>query len=495
MGALACGLAAILLAGTPTQGKALDTVIQDDAMLLARPPAEVRQTARTIADLGADRVRLTASWSQIAPAPHALERPGRPFDPRDPGTYPPGAWDRLDTAVRAARDAGLKVMIDIGFWAPRWAVQRPSSNPSRERYRPAPYEFGAFAEAVVRRYGALADTFTPWNEPNHPSFLAPQWVDGEPQSPQVYRAMYTAAYAAIKRVQPQARVLLGGTASTGGGGVPPLRSLRELACVDEHLEPLRTGACRRFKPLQADGYAHHPYSRTTPPDASDPDPDDAPIGDTARMTALLHALSARGRIAGPPLPLYDTEYGYESKPDDPFVPFDRAQAAQFLSRASFLAWKDPDTRMFAQFLLRDIDPASSKRPPGSRAYYRGFQTGLYDANGRLKPAAQAFKLPFWAEVHGDSDPTHPRVAIAWGMVRPARGRAVVRLEQQGADGAWRPAEAQTPGACGDGGTEFLTDASGTFVATVPAAGPLTLRMAWRHGDGTWEPSLPVATGP
>src|SRR3954453_8175672 len=182
MGALACGLAAILLAGTPTQGKALDTVIQDDAMLLARPPAEVRQTARTIADLGADRVRLTASWSQIAPAPHALERPGRPFDPRDPGTYPPGAWDRLDTAVRAARDAGLKVMIDIGFWAPRWAVQRPSSNPSRERYRPDPSEFGPFAEAVVRPYGALADTFTPWNEPNPPSFLAPQWVDGEPQS-------------------------------------------------------------------------------------------------------------------------------------------------------------------------------------------------------------------------------------------------------------------------------------------------------------------------
>ena len=493
MGALACGLAAMLLAGTPTQGKHLETVVQDDALMLARPPAQVQQAARTMAALGADRVRLTAGWSAIAPAPRATDRPGRPFDPRDPATYPPGAWERLDTAVKAARHAGLTVMIDIGFWAPRWAVQRPSSNPARQRYKPDAYEFGAFAEAVVRRYGGVADMFTPWNEPNHPSFLAPQWVDGKPQSPTVYRAMYVAAYNAIKRVRPEATVLLGGTASTGGGGVPPLRFLRELACVDERLEPLQTAACRRYRPLRADGYAHHPYSRASDPEASDPDPDDAPIGDTARLSGLLRDLSARGRIEGPPLPLYDTEYGYESKPDDPYAPFDRAQAAQFLSRASFLAWKDPDTRMFAQFLLRDIDPANSRRSPGSRGYYRDFQTGLYDANGRLKPAAQAFKLPFWVEVH---EAQGARVAIAWGMVRPAHGRVIVRLEQQGADGVWRPAEAQTPGTCGDGGMEFLTDSSGTFVATVPAAGPLTLRMAWRHGDGSWEPSLPVvASGP
>src|SRR3954452_13649482 len=106
MGALACGLAAMLLAGRPAQGKHLETVLQDDALLLARPPAQVRQTARTIAELGADRVRLTANWSGIAPAPHATTRPAAPFEPRDPSTYPPGAWDRLDTAVRAARDAG-----------------------------------------------------------------------------------------------------------------------------------------------------------------------------------------------------------------------------------------------------------------------------------------------------------------------------------------------------------------------------------------------------
>src|SRR3954452_16235088 len=157
MGALACGLAAMLLAGRPAQGKHLETVLQDDALLLARPPAQVRETARTIAELGADRVRLTAGWSAIAPAPRSPQRPGAPFDPRNPSTYPAGSWDRLDTAVRAARDAGLKVMIAAPSGAPRGAAARPSSTPARERSRPAPQQFAAFAEAVARRYGALAD--------------------------------------------------------------------------------------------------------------------------------------------------------------------------------------------------------------------------------------------------------------------------------------------------------------------------------------------------
>ena len=156
----------------------------------------MRQTARTIAALGVDRVRLTAGWSAIAPSPRDRAKPG--FDATNPAAYPRGAWDRLDTAVDAARAAGLKVMLDIGFWAPRWAVRKPSPNPDRQRYAPNPAMFADFATAVVRRYGAVVRLYTPWNEPNHPSFLAPQWRRGRPLSPHVYRAMYTAAYAAMR---------------------------------------------------------------------------------------------------------------------------------------------------------------------------------------------------------------------------------------------------------------------------------------------------------
>src|SRR3954452_4177723 len=59
----------------------METTIQDDATLLHRSDAEVRQAARQIAELGADRVRITAGWSVLAPSPRKRRRPGAPFDP------------------------------------------------------------------------------------------------------------------------------------------------------------------------------------------------------------------------------------------------------------------------------------------------------------------------------------------------------------------------------------------------------------------------------
>jgi hypothetical protein len=147
--------------------------------------------------------------------------------------------------------------------------------------------------------------------------------------------------------------------------------------------------------------------------------------------------------------------------------------------------------MFAQFLLRDVNPVESGRPRSSRGYYRDWQTGLYAADGTPKPALTAFRLPFWIERH--DTPTGP-IGLAWGMVRPGDGRQTVRLEQQGADGAWRTAPADGP-TCADDGADFLTDATGTFVATTPG-GSGAYRMVWRRPDGVWEPSVAVTlSGP
>jgi len=252
VGALACSLVSLLLAGSGAGAKYMETVVQDDAQFLHRPAAQVQQSARRLADLGADRLRLTAGWSSLAPDPRARRVPGAPFDASDSKTYPKGAFGPLDTAVKAATAAGVKVMIDLAFWAPRWAVGRAAGNPARQRYWIDANAFADFATAVARRYsGGFPDPadqdktlpavrmFTTWNEPNHPSFLMPQWVrtpDGgyRPESPHIYRAMHNAAYAAIKKVSRQDMVLVGGTASTGStvpgkGGVPPLEFLRTMA--------------------------------------------------------------------------------------------------------------------------------------------------------------------------------------------------------------------------------------------------------------------------
>ena len=93
--------------------------------------------------------------------------------------------------------------------------------------------------------------------------------------------------------------------------------------------------------------------------------------------------------------------------------------------STYLAWSDPSTRMFAQFLLRDIDPRESGRRKNTRAYYRDWQTGLFTHSGDAKPAVDAFKLPFWAQTNGTGPTTH---TLLFGQVRPGRGRQSVRVE-------------------------------------------------------------------
>jgi hypothetical protein len=479
----------------------METVVQDDAQFLHRPAAQVQSSARRLVDLGADRLRLTAGWSSLAPDPRSRRVPGAPFDASDSRTYPRGSFNSLDTAVKAATSAGVKVMIDLAFWAPRWAVGRAASNPRRERYWIDPAAFGDFATAVARRYsGAFPDPaakdkdlpavrmFTTWNEPNHPSFLQPQWIrttDGgwRPESPHIYRAMHNAAYDAIKKVSRQDDVLVGGTASTGSttpgqGGVPPLQFLRTMACVDDQLKPLNVPECANYEPIRADGFAHHPYSRWTTPGTSAADPDDAPIADTARLGRLLDLLGTAHRIIGH-LPIFDTEYGYETSQDDPFQPFDREQQAQFMGWSTYLAWKDPDTRMFAQFLLRDVDPKESGRKKGTRAYYRDWQTGLYTASGDPKPAVQAFKLPFWAQTQGTGN---RRAVLLFGQVRPGKGSRTVRVERQDpATGAWAPVRTYGP-TCDARNPEFLTDRAGFFLRSAAFGGPASYRMGWLRRD-------------
>ena len=523
---LACSLAALVFAGAPAGGRQLETTVQDDALLLHSPPALVAEVARRIAWLGADRVRITAGWSALAPDPLSRRRPGPPFDATDSSTYPGDGWVRLDRAVKAAVAAGLGVQLDVAFWAPRWAVQRRSPrDPDRPRWGPSPGEFASFATAVARRYdGGFPDPerpgsnlpavrmYTTWNEPNNATFLQPQWIRRhrrwQAESPHIYRAMHEAAYDAIKRVSPQDAVLIGGTASTGSsrpgrGGVPPLKFLRDMACVDARLRPLAIPECNGYRPLRGDGYAHHPYSRYSAPDAPASNPDDAPLADSDRLEGLLNALAAAGRLAQP-LAVYDTEYGYETNPPDPFVPFSPQQQAEFLGWSTYLAWRDPETRMFAQFPLQDQRPGEGEagRPvPPTRARRRApadptaaarrawssVQSGLFYPDGAPKPAVQAFRLPFWAQ--SEMVAGQPVVRL-FGGVRPGGGHQVVRVERQdAAGGPWTPV--QVTGQTCEGATDFFTDDAGWFLRAAPYTGPGSYRLSRRQPDGSWESGVEV----
>ena len=530
MDSLACGLAITLAAlgggssapRPPEHG--METVIQDDALLLYRSAADVRRIAQRIAQLGADRVRLTASWNALAA--HAGERRKPRFDATDSRDYPHEGFARLDRAVKEVRRAGMETMIDLAFFAPRWAAKR-SSPDGRDVWQPSSREFRLFSRAVAERYsGRFTDPadrrrklpavrlWTTWNEPNNSVFLMPQWqrpaarrgrprperrrrarraASGQrrrpsrtwqPASPHVYRRLHNAAYDQLKATSRENKVLIGGLAAEpkpGKGasrGIGPLRFTRELACVDDSLRRLRRRECRGFRALRADGFAHHPYSLSTPPSARDPGLDRVQIGELDRLTELLEALYLRGRLMRR-LPLYLTEYGYETKPPDPRgqTPEDHAR---YLGEATFLAWQRPEVRMFAQFLLQDIGP-DRRAPEGSPSRWADYQTGLYHDDGRPKRGVvQAFRFPFFAELVEDEHGS--LYTVAFGQVRPRAGPQRVLIQRRVAPGRWlveaslRLLGGTGPNlACG----EFTTDDQGFFQRRLPFRGPGVYRAVWR----------------
>ena len=501
------------------EARALPVTVQDDALMLHRQPAEVQETARQMASLGVDRVRLTASWSALAPRPGVKRMPR--FDATDSDAYPHEPWAQLDRAVKAVTSAGIDPQMDVAFFAPRWAVEKsvPTNFPGRHRWKPDPERFAQFAEAAARRYsGTHRDParpsqrlpavrlWTTWNEPNHGAFLLPQWRRSGgrwiPQSPHIYRTLHEHAYAAIKHVDPENQVLMGGTAAMGGQGrgrrkaVPPLQFLRELACVDRRGRPLERRACDGFKPLQADGWAHHPYSLYDRPDVPSANPDDVQMGDLERLSRLLGRLHRQGRITTR-LPIFLTEYGYETNPPDVERGVTLKQQARYHGLATYLAWKQTDISMFAQFLLQDIAP-----PPGAEddpvEASRDWHSGLYFSDGRPKePGIQAFKLPFWAETRTLAG---SNVVVLFGQVRPSEGRKRIEVEMRGADGTWIPIQTYETRPAGDvtcaaETTSFLTDSEGFFQRLTPYQGPTYYRARWIKTDGTSEygVSVPVYT--
>ncbi len=419
---------------SPSPAPGVVSIVQDDAELLHRSPERIRATLDDLRALGVDWVRVTAGWSVIAPEPAARAMPA--FDATDPDAYPAGAWDALDRLARETAERGMRLNLDIAFWAPRWAVARPGGRATTERDGIDVAKLADFAEAVARRYPRAA-AFTVWNEPNHNAFLLPQWErqDGAwvPASPHAYRRMLEAVVPRLKQAAPSALVLIGATSSVGSAQgedrserMSPLTFVRELACVDEQLQPLVRSGCEAFRPLPGDGFSHHPYALELPPWAHDPRPETARIGDLDRLIVLLEQLHERGRTERE-LPLYLTEFGYQTNPPDPTWEITLADQARWLPEAERIARSAPSVRSTAQFTVRDLP----ERPgPDLRTRWRDYQAGLRFEDGRAKPAHAAYALGLTAERVADG-------VRFWGLVRPGEGARAVRVSTRQPDGSWR----------------------------------------------------------
>jgi hypothetical protein len=314
-------------------------------------------------------------------------------------------------------------------------------------------------------------------------------------SPRLYRSYLDAAFSALLQTghgPSSDTILIGELAPEGTEGsadedpIPPLPFLRALYCVDSSYKPLRgaqaaalqcparpqdQGAFVTSHPalFDATGFAHHPYSFFLAPTASMTDPNFAPLSDLSRLEHALDAIFAAYGV-GHRLPIYLTEYGYETNPPNPFRGVSPQNQALYLDEAQYLAWTDPRVRGLAQFLLYD-SPPDTRYPKGSVGYWSTFQTGLAYAGGIAKPSLAAYRLPL---VIPQPVFAHGHQVYIWGMLRPASRDGGQKAQIQ-----WRP----PAGSYRTVATVDVKDASGFFGTDAPLPGSGVVRIAWVSPSG------------
>ena len=489
----------LALACTPASAsETQESIFQDDDRLLHATPAQSDAALQELKDLGVDRVRLSVIWRNFAPARDAEQRPK--FDGADPAAYPAEEFDPLDHVMRVARRMKIEVLLNVRGDAPAWATPKPPKRlAGRRAYLPSTAAFHEFVAMLGRRYDGTyhdenqgraalprAGAWSIWNEPNWSGHLQPQTIRDRRTrrlkaiAPLHYRKLYRSATTALKATGHGGDIILiGETAPIGNdkegelSHIRPVQFLRALFCLDSENRPLsKRRAVRagcdfdRRGPLHATGFAHHPYSVVSPPAQPSANPGFLTLADGDRLKAILDAAGEAGRI-GKGLPIWYTEFGYQTAPPDPFRGISLEQQAQWLVDAEQLTSSDPRIAALTQFLLSD-DEARTVFPEGDPRRWATYQTGIQFDDGRPKPAYAAYRLPLRATPQPDGS-----VAL-WGMVRPGGAQERIRIE-------YRPASSSEWQSLGD---RVVSQPRGYWSETVPPLGPGFYRFEWlRAGPG------------
>jgi hypothetical protein len=409
-----CALIAVLVLGAAAPASAARSQpLYFDAPEL-RDPGLRGPTLDELQSLGVRAVRLVVYWQDVAPDPGRNDPPAT--DLADPAAY---NWGGYDDAVRAAQERGFDVLVTLTTPGPRWAMRARTDRVTR----PSPAQFGKFAEAAGRRWGDAVGAWAAINEGNHPDFLKPQYSKkGRPLSPRIYRRLFVAMSRGLEASgNGRDTLLIGETAPRGTGKVVhPITFLRGTLCLNAKWR--KSSRCGR---LDADGWAHHPYTTKVGPWFRPPSRNDVTIGVLSRLTRALDRATRAGAFRRrSKMPLWLTEFGIQSTPDRYFG-VSLAKQVEFRAIAERMAWSNPRVRAFSQYLMRDDRPIEGQT---GRSRYGGFESGLRFSTGRAKPALSAFRLALAALRKGRS-----RVSV-WGVVRPAGGPVTAEVWRQDRNG-------------------------------------------------------------
>jgi hypothetical protein len=382
---------------------------------------------RRIASSGARFVHLFVSWGSIAPRHEpSVWQPEEPSDPN----YD---WHSVDVGVLEAARAGLEPVLMV-YGAPVWAQRCVGGelkwNPVCD---PDPSTLAAFATAAARRYSgqfAGLPRVRYWqglNEPNLSLFFNPQFADGRPASPDLYRELINSFYFAVKSVKRSNLVIAAGLGpiSRPPWTIGPMEFARRLLCMRGRARPHTTpGTCEGG--VHFDIFDIHPYTTGAPTHRGRVD--DVQLGDLKKLTKLLAAADRAGRIKGRfrRTPLWITEFSWDSKPPDPGG-LKMAVVTRWTAEALYRAWLAGVSNFF-WYPLRD---ELTRGSPFSETIQGGlFFRGETVAQDRPKKMLDAFRFPFvaFSQKNGFS---------YWGRTPSSKpGRVLVQIRQ---GGSWRNA--------------------------------------------------------
>ena len=371
--------------------KKMEVVVQDDGVFLYQSHYNRDQAFRQLRKLGASQLRINVLWWQTMPNAQALAR-------RKPRriNYDWSAWD---SAIKRAKDFGIKVQLDLTGDPPTWACGNKKAPGLCDGYKPNVKAFGQFAQAAAKHFGRRVTRYSIWNEPNWFTWLAPL-----KSAPLLYRRLYQAGYTGIKKGNRRAKVLMGELApyAQKRRAMAPLQFIREMVCVNRRLKKTRT-ARRDCKggPLKLDGFAHHPYDFDRAPTKRRKGRDNVTMANLSALPALLDKLRGK-RLLRPSVkkvPIYLTEHGYFVKTTRRIA---ESKRRKYTVKAFDMAQRHPRVKQMLYYIL--VSP-----PADSPSAF--FDLGLIAQDGTERGAFSA--LMKWV-----------RQAAGSGRVtRPGRCRA------------------------------------------------------------------------
>lgn len=298
--------------------------------------AEIQADFDDFAHLGVRWLRTDLNWAVVQAAG------AESFD-----------WSGMDRIVDLAEAASIRVLPVVGS-TPAWDWEVPGE-PGPPRDMAA---FGRFMAAAVARYAprGIRD-WEIWNEPN----MASAW--GGPPDPATYAALLGAGAAAVRAVDPGARVLFGGLAAVRATG-PDGAETEWYSARDFLREAYAAGAAAHF-----DVMSFHPYTYPRLPDSWLPTGWSL-MGDIGRM------MQAAGDGAKP---IWVTEFGAPTRGEDAVSELDQAETLLLgFTLIEKAGWSGP----FLWYSYRDIGRDSEDR----ESWF-----GMIGPDDRRKPVYDAFR--------------------------------------------------------------------------------------------------------